>query len=219
MVHPDGRSEEPTLSDWVLAHYPALKGVGEPLVLSSGEKIERHGIVHRIDRETSGALVLCKDQETFLYVKSLFQERHVTKVYNAFVWGAFKEKEGIVDLPIGRSRKDFRRRSARRDAKGIMREAQTRYRVLEENGVFSYLELKPETGRTHQIRVHMSAIDHPLVCDRLYAPKRPCKLGFARAALHARSIAFSLENGEKVFAEAPLPADFEEGLSRLRRIA
>lgn len=219
MVHPDGRSAEPTLSDWVLAHYSALKGVGEPLVLSSGEKIERHGIVHRIDRETSGALVLCKDQETFLYVKSLFQERKVTKMYNAFVWGVFKEKEGIIDLPIGRSGKDFRRRSARRDAKGIMREALTRYKVIEGDGIFSYLELKPETGRTHQIRVHMSAIDHPLLCDRLYAPKRPCELGFARVALHARSISFSLENGEKISVEAPLPADFEEGLSRLRRIA
>jgi 23S rRNA pseudouridine1911/1915/1917 synthase len=221
-VHPDGRTEEYTLTDWVREHHPYMVGVGEPLKLQSGEMIDRPGIVHRIDRETSGVLLLAKTQEAHAVLKSQFQNRTIEKTYNCFVYGAPKDDEGEINRPIGRSKKDFRLWSAQRGAKGTMREAVTLWHVLERGDIggerYAYLEVKPKTGRTHQIRVHLKAINYPIVCDRLYAPKRPCALGFSRLALHARSIVFEASNGETHKIEAPLPADFEAALRQMAEL-
>lgn len=213
VVHPDGRTNEKTLVDWILNNRPEIKGVGEPLTLTNGKIIERPGIVHRIDRETSGVLVIAKNQKAFLHLKNQFKENTVSKKYNAFVYGEMKEEKGIIERPIGRSSKDFRLWSAGRGAKGKIREAQTEYIVLKKTPEWSFLEISPKTGRTHQIRVHLKAINHPIVCDKLYAPKQDCILGFERAALHAGSVAFRGMNGEELYFEAPLPEDFEKALT------
>lgn len=208
VVHADGKTREFSLAEWVLEKYPNMKGVGEPLTLSDGTVIDRPGIVHRLDRDTSGALVLARDQETFLFLKEQFQGRSIEKVYHAFVYGAIKENDGVIDRPIARSKKDFRLWSAQRGARGEHREAVTEYKVLKRRNDLTLVEVRPKTGRTHQIRVHLKAINHPVVCDKLYAPKRECVLGFGRVALHAKEIRFMLPGGKELRVEAPYPPDF-----------
>ncbi|AKM84014.1 TPA: RluA family pseudouridine synthase [Candidatus Campbellbacteria bacterium] len=212
VVHPDGKTTETTLVDWILKNYPEIEDVGEPLILSTGEIIKRPGIVHRLDRETSGILLIAKNQKTFLFLKEQFKERAIKKSYRAFVYGEMKMEEGIVDRPIGRSNKDFRMWSAQRGARGQMRTAVTEYNVLERGNGFSFVEANPKTGRTHQIRVHFKAINHPIVSDSLYAPKKEKGLGFERLALHSYSIEFSLPEGKKIKLEAELPPDFKKAL-------
>ena len=245
VVHDDGKvrpEKEKTLCDWVLENYPEMENVGEPMEIrvnshkvaktkkekaEKSEKseidnyitIKRPGIVHRLDRETSGVIVLAKTQETFDFLKEQFQERKVEKVYNAVIWGNIKTDEGFVDVPIGRSGKDFRQWSASRGARGQLRDAVTDYKVLarfEDAGErFSLLEVRPKTGRTHQIRVHMKYLNNPIICDSLYAENRPKVLGFNRTALHARQITIEIpEKGKKTF-EAPYPEDFVDLLAKL----
>lgn len=209
VVHSDGKRKEPTLTDWIEKNYPGSKGVGEPLTLSNSEVIERSGIVHRIDRETSGAMLIAKNQPAFLHLKTQFQNREINKIYHAFVWGEIKDDDGTINRPIGKSRKDFRQWSAQRGARGEMREAITHYKVIAKSGGFSFVEAIPKTGRTHQIRVHFKAINHPIVSDSLYAPKKDKALGFERLALHAYSIEFNSLDGKKNKVIAPHPEDFE----------
>lgn len=217
MVHSDGRTEGPFLSDWVLENYPKTKNVGEPARGVDGSPIARPGIVHRLDRETSGALIIAKTKEGHAHLKKQFQDRTMTKKYLAFSWGEMLEEFGTISRPIGRNNSDFRKWSAQRGARGEMRDAET-YWTRIKNGVqeiegrmekFTLLEVEPKTGRTHQIRVHLLAVHHPVVGDTLYAPKRPMALGFERTALHARSIEFTTVGGARIKIEAPLPKDFE----------
>lgn len=219
VVHPDGRTNEPTLADWILEKYPFIRGVGETIPLTKGGVIEKWGIVHRIDRDTSGVLLVAKTQESFFNLKSQFQARTIKKSYRAIAHGIFKEPVGTIDKPIGRSTSDFRRWSAEYGARGELREAVTDYKVLgcgvAEGNKLSYLEVNPHTGRTHQIRVHLKAVGHPILCDKLYAPKSPCVLGFDRTALHAFSIVFTGLDGAIHRVEAPIPEDFKRGLAEL----
>lgn len=223
VTHPDGKTDEPTLVDWLLEHYPDMAGVGEPLRLPDGVVIDRPGIVHRIDRETSGVLIIAKNQAAFKYLKAQFKNRQVEKTYHVFLRGVIKDEQGVIDRPIGKSRKDFRlrlaidpNRPAVRQARGTLREALTEYRVLARGNDSTYVEAHPKTGRTHQLRVHFKAINYPIVCDKLYAPKRGCILGFKRLALHASSLSLSVPNGKRLTVEAPLPADFEQALAQLK---
>jgi 23S rRNA pseudouridine1911/1915/1917 synthase len=222
VVHPDGKTEERTLCDWILAKYPELENIGEPIVLSHGGVIKRPGIVHRIDRETSGVLLIVKTQEAHAHLKKQFQDREIKKIYRAFVYGILKDDDGIINRPIGRSKSDFRKWTAQRGARGEMREAETWYSVIHRgetpDGTFTYVEANPKTGRTHQIRVHFKAIHFPVVCDSLYAPNHPRALGFERLALHAFSIEFMGLDGKKYKIEAPLPADFIEAEKRLAEV-
>lgn len=219
VVHPDGRTKEFTLADWILENYPSIRGVGETIPLTKGGVIEKWGIVHRIDRDTTGALLIAKTQSSFLNLKSQFQARTIKKTYRTITQGTFKEASGTINKPIGRSMSDFRKWSAEYGARGELREAVTDYHVLgigEVGGVkLSYLEVSPHTGRTHQIRVHLKAVGHPILCDKLYAPKSPCVLGFERIALHAFNIVFKGQNGAEHMVEAPIPADFKEALAEL----
>jgi 23S rRNA pseudouridine1911/1915/1917 synthase len=211
MAHPDGHSTDETVSDWFAARYPESRDVGEPLTLVNGEVIARPGIVHRLDRDTSGVMVLAKTPDAHAALKQAFQEHEAHKTYLAFVYGTFKEeKRGTIDFPIGRSRKDFRLRSAQRGAKGRMREALTRWEVLGETATHSFLKVEPLTGRTHQIRVHLKAVHHPIVCDPLYAPNHLCDLGFSRLGLHAYSLELPLPSGETRTFTAPFPPDLEK---------
>lgn len=221
VVHGDGRTNEPTLVDWVRAHYPkiAMEDVGESIHLTEGGEIKKPGIVHRIDRDTSGVLLIAKTHASFENLKAQFQARTIKKTYRAIVHGVFREPQGTINKPIGRSRSDFRKWSAEYGARGELREAVTEYRVLGVGEVdsvrLSYVEVFPRTGRTHQIRVHMKAVGHPLLCDALYAPKHPPALDLERVALHAFSISWRSLGGTEKHAEAPLPEDFRFALAGL----
>ncbi|MEK7613393.1 MAG: RluA family pseudouridine synthase [Patescibacteria group bacterium] len=216
-AHQDGFREEYTVSDWFVEHVPSAKDVGEPLVLKDGTSVPRHGVVHRLDKETSGVMILAKTQEAFLFLKTQFQDREVEKVYRAFLWGEIKVDGGVIDKPIGRSRGDFRTRSAEFGAKPPLREATTNFTVLARGGGFTYVEARPETGRMHQLRVHFKAHGNPIVCDKLYMPRRDCALGFSRLALHALSLSLTLPTGEKHTVEAPLPEDFRQAEEEIRK--
>lgn len=234
-VHPDARTKknEKTISGWVMENYPKLRNVGEKMEVEyEGKKIiiPRPGIVHRLDRETSGALLIAKNQKTFELLKEQFQNHKIKKVYHAFVYGFVSDPKaslvnsgrGVISAPIGRSPVDIRMWTAGRGAREPKREAVTEYIVLDRftdekiaksnslNHKFSYVEVYPKTGRTHQIRVHMRYINHPIVSDSLYALDKGKALGMERLALHAKSITFRLSNGDTVTVESPLPVDFKK---------
>ena len=214
-VHPDGRTKEITLVDWVMNTHPEMKNVGEPITLTSGAVIDRPGIVHRIDRETSGVLLLTKNQKAFNYFKTQFKDRLIHKEYHAFVYGIPPKEFGTINRPIGRSRTDFRMWSAQSRARGEMRDAVTYYEVMKVGTEASLIKVIPKTGRTHQIRVHFKAIHHPVVSDTLYAPNKPKLFGFTRVALHAQSLEFIDLKGKKVIIEAPYPADFQKAVTEI----
>lgn len=220
MVHADGYAEGETVADWFVQNYPESKGVGEEAILNHGKnvdvRIDRPGIVHRLDTETSGVLVLARTQQTFAFLKRQFHDRKTKKEYRAFVYGKMSEDHGSIDRPIGRSAKDFRLRSAQRGAKGALRPSHTDWELIAGNNEFSYLRAFPKTGRTHQIRVHLKAINHSVVCDKLYAPKSLIEntdnLGFDRLALHAHTLTINVpsptgDTKEMTF-EASLPPEF-----------
>ena len=218
-VHADGKSSEPTLADWILHTRPALAEVGERGRLPDGREFARPGIVHRLDRQTSGIMVIAKNQKAFEFLKNEFKNRRIKKTYLAFVYGKLPEAQGTITLPIGKSRKDFPLWSAEKDARGTLREAVTEYLTLASTPEYSFVEVSPKTGRTHQIRVHFKALRHPIVCDKLYAPTRPCALGFTRLALHALSLELVLPSGARVKIETELPADFELAKQMLVKMA
>ncbi len=221
-VHGEGGDPAGTLVEWFLDRVPEAKGVGEPRIGQDGKTVERSGVVHRLDRETSGVMILAKDQATFDYLKAQFQDRAVKKVYRALVYGAMKEKWGTIDRKIGRSVSDWRRRSAERGARGQLREAVTDWRCLKvgrhEGEEFSSLELVPKTGRTHQLRVHLKSISRPIVGDKLYAGSKPAgsnNLGLSRLALHALSLTIVLPDGQERTFTAPYPDELEEAENRI----
>ena len=196
MTHPDGKSTAETAADWFLQKYP------------------EGGYAHRLDRDTSGVLVFAKNPDALVFLKKVFHAREAKKVYLAFIYGVPKERKGVIDFDIGRSRKDFRLRSAQPKARGTLREAITRYEVVSDIGTHALLKVEPETGRTHQIRVHLKAIHHPIVCDKLYAPKHPCNLGFIRLGLHAYALDIPLSSDGRTNIVAPIPGDFLSALAR-----
>lgn len=217
----DGKNEL-TLTDWILKNYPELKNVGETQTLQNGQILKRPGIVHRLDKDTSGVIIVAKTKEAFEFLKKQFQDRKVEKIYNAIVWRNFspEKMKGIINKLIGRSNSDFRKWSAEGNPKGELREAITEYRVLNQNNNFAYLEVRPKTGRTHQIRVHLKSIGHPVICDKLYGCKKsptPIQiLNFNRLALHAVSIKLELPNGQSVKIESELPKEFENAKNLLK---
>ncbi len=223
LVHEDEETTATeTVAGWAVSYFPGLSGVGEPGRSPKGKELERSGVVHRLDRDTSGVLVLAKHQESYEWLKQQFQERLVKKEYRAFVYGRVHDRWGTIDRPIGRSAKDFRLRSAQKGAKGLLRSAVTDYErigVGEYAGEsFSYLKLIPKTGRTHQLRVHLKAIDRPIVGDALYAPsfvERSNNLGLERLALHAHVLELVLPSGESERFVAPVPQVFEEAAERI----
>ena len=230
-VHGDGKTDEYTIADWVLENYPEIKDVGEPFKLEAGslklKAIPRPGIVHRLDKDTSGVLLVAKNQETFLKLKNLFMSREMKKTYEAFTYGWPKEDRGIIDQPIARSRGDVRRYATGRGKRGEEREAVTEYETIYkigngnkekgsvEKGDYAFIRLFPKTGRTHQIRIHLKHINNPIIADPLYAPKREKALGFLRLALHAREISFNLDGEDYKFV-APYPEDFEKAINQTK---
>lgn len=222
LTHEDGKTDAPTVVEWFLEQAPQALGVGEVGFATDGTPLDRSGIVHRLDRETSGVLILAKNQEAYTHLKQQFHDRLVHKEYRAFVYGRIHDRFATINRPIGRSSKDSRLRSAMKGAKGTLREAITdleRIGVGEwEEETFSYVKLVPKTGRTHQLRVHLRAIDRPIVGDQLYAThilEKSTNLGLNRLALHAYILGLTLPNGREERFIAPVPQSFEEAAERI----
>ena len=215
IVHSDGRTAEPSVAEWVLAHYPALEQVGETWTSPQGVVVARPGIVHRLDRDTSGVMILAKTQEAYVFLKEQFQSRTTEKTYRAFVYGYPSQDSGTIEAEIVRIRAVPPRWGvARSGEEKKHRAAVTEWRALsraidpDTGQKVAYMEARPKTGRTHQIRVHFKHLGYPVVCDKLYASGRPCLLGFSRQALHAFSLSITLPSGARRTFEAPLPFDF-----------
>ncbi len=171
----------------------------------------RRGIVHRLDKDSSGLLLAAKDNRTHKALAEAFAERRIERIYDAVAHGCFAEKAGVVDAPIGRDKHDRQKMACTPDGKP----AKTYFRVLAELKGASYLQLRLESGRTHQIRVHMLYTGHPLVGDPVYAGKRP-RYGLSGQCLHARKLNFIHPvTGEELRLEAPLPDYFKKLLKQL----
>jgi 23S rRNA pseudouridine1911/1915/1917 synthase len=215
VVHPSPGNTTGTLVNALLAHCAQLSGIGG---------IERPGIVHRLDKDTSGAIVVAKDDLTHRGLARQFADRQVTKRYIAVVRGAMPEAEGVIDAAIGRHPVHRQKMSTH---SRVGREAVTEFRVLERFGLYTLVELRPRTGRTHQIRVHMAALGHPLLGDPTYGRSRKEPAGsplahqldwFRRQALHAWTLGFRHPvTDEPIECRAPWPDDLERLLAILRQ--
>ena len=206
VVHPGAGNHDGTLVNGLLAAFPDIAEVGEPV---------RPGIVHRLDAGSSGMLVVARTQAAADLLIEQFATHDATRVYIALVWGHPSAPHGVIDAPIGRSRRDPLRMAVVADG----RWARTEYRVLErydEPAELALLECRLETGRTHQIRVHLSSINHPLVGDPVYGQRRP-KLQVERPFLHAAELAFDHPtSGERVTFRSELAPDLATRLATLR---
>lgn len=203
VVHPAAGNWEHTLVNALLSHCPTLSGIGGK---------ERPGIVHRLDKETSGCLVVAKNDATHRELSKQFAARTLKKTYLALVAGRLKKQSGSIDAPIGRHPIHRQRMSIARLSRG--RSALTEYRVLRSGAEMSLVECALHSGRTHQIRVHLHHLGHPVLGDKLYGPK--LAKAFPRQMLHAWRLGFTHpRTREWREFEAPLPADFNEALKTL----
>lgn len=212
VVHPAAGHEEHTLVNALLHHCAGqLSGIGG---------VARPGIVHRIDKETSGCLVVAKTDEAHLALAAQFASRKVRKTYQAIVCGALPKDRGEIHAPIARH-PSHRKRMAVTEGEG--RDARTTYRVIERLRGSTFIEALLHTGRTHQIRVHFQFLGHPLVGDSVYGQRQNTRLtnltnyAARRQMLHARQLAFvHPRTGRELTFEAPMPEDFQDALARLR---
>lgn len=203
LVHaraPELKDQEPTVVDWLIKKYPAIKTVGDQPEL-------RPGLVHRLDKETSGVMIIAKNQETFEYLKRQFRDHLVQKEYVALVCGKLKPDYGKIDFAIGRAEKGGKMAARAKGQEG--REALTEFEVIERRKNTTLVKALPRTGRTHQIRVHFFAMGHPIVGDPLYQSKKYKKITSERMMLHAHRLTFiDMDGQEKTFI-APIPTDYE----------
>ena len=200
LTHPTPHRDEPTLITWLLEAYPEIKNVGEDPT--------RPGIVHRLDKDTGGLMIIAKTQKSFEHLKNLFSSREIHKKYLALVWGNIKNDTGIIDKPIGLAR-GIAKRTTHTTKK--TREAITEYKVRTRypHANMTLIELSPKTGRTHQLRVHMASIGNPIVGDKLYGRKN-AKLPFKLQ--YQFLFAYSLEIPKKskpLHFEIKLPPELE----------
>jgi 23S rRNA pseudouridine1911/1915/1917 synthase len=205
---------QPALTDWVGANYPNLKEVGEPFI-ASGSPVPRWGILHRLDKDTSGLILIAKDQATFDFLKSQFQARTVHKHYYALVHGKPKEPTGIIDAPLGRI---GMKRTTKTEGKKLIdsKEAVTEYRTIREFENFTLLDVSPKTGRTHQIRVHLKDIGCPVAGDIVYAPKGWHAPGLDRLFLHAYKLELKTPDDKALVLECDLPPELQKFLDMLK---
>lgn len=214
LVHPTDKNEPDTLVAWLLAHVPQIASVGDDS--------RRPGIVHRLDRDVSGLMVVAKTAPAFAHLKQQFQDRSIGKEYTAVAYGHFTHPDGVIKLPIGRSREG--KFVAHPTVEGVAyahddREATTRYRVVRTVGRHSLLTVTIDTGRTHQIRAHLSAIGHPIVGDELYRPRKAFLRFFSRRVkvddtlgrpfLHASALTFTAPAGTPLAFTSPLPPSLQ----------
>ncbi len=213
--------QSPSVAEWLVKNYPEVKKVGDDLE-------ERPGIVHRLDKDTSGVLLICRSQAAFDYFKKQFQERKIKKTYLALVHGLPKEKSGEINKPLGLKPNTTRRTIHTSRAK-MVKEAITRYRLRQiywgptPIDKYALLEVEPLTGRTHQIRVHLASIGHPVVGDKLYTPKSRVNgqwsnVAAGRMFLHAESLEFTTADGRRLKIAADLPIELNEVLAALELV-
>lgn len=204
VVHPAAGNEDRTLVNALLYHVHDLSGIG-------GEM--RPGIVHRLDKDTSGLILIAKNDRAHALLSDQFKERSMEKHYRAVAFGSFREDEGLINAPIARHPVDRKKMAIVPDGKP----SQTEWKILERLKGAAYLDVHLLTGRTHQIRVHMHSIGHPLLGDRIYAPNIKTSVHIPRLMLHAYSLSFTHPTtGERVQMTAPLPEKFEVTLEKLR---
>jgi len=201
VVHGAENLKHETLADWLIKNYPEVKSVGDDPNL-------RPGIVHRLDKDTSGVLVVARNQKTFEFLKKQFKDRTVKKTYVALVKGEVKNKKGKINTPVKLFTKS--------------RDAATEYKVIKkilsasDRQDYTLLEVYPKTGRTHQIRIHLKSIKHPIVCEKLYTKKLNCPFGLTRHFLHAKAIELTSPDGARIKLETGLPDDLRLVLRKLK---
>ena len=218
IAHPDDRQDEYTVADWMKERYTTVANIGDE---------GREGIVHRLDRNTTGVLVLAKDAIAFTTFKKQFRDHTTRKVYRAIVEGHVRDEMGMISLPIARAKSDFRKRTVvdmfSQDMRGEEREAITRYKVIARSTAatgkqYTYVEVYPLTGRTHQIRAHFRGIRHPIIGDELYGSLQGKEVA-PRSMLHALSITINIpeenEGVKQYTISAPVPADMLQTLREL----
>ena len=203
VVHPANGNPDGTLVNAIMAICKdGLSGIGGEL---------RPGIVHRLDKDTSGLLIVAKNDKAHRIMSEQIKNRKVRKIYIALVKGVVAENEATINMPIGRSTKDRKKMAVRKDGK----EAVTHFKVLKRYQNYTLLEVKIDTGRTHQIRVHMAEIGHPVVGDMVYSSGKN-EFGVEGQMLHAKSLDFKHPiTGKQMHLEAPLPQYFQEVLLKL----
>jgi 23S rRNA pseudouridine1911/1915/1917 synthase len=202
VVHPAPGHEKETLVNALLFHCRDLSGIGG---------VRRPGIVHRLDKDTSGAIIVAKNDLAHLKLAEQLKARQVKRLYLTVVKGKMRNETGTITAPIGRHKKDRKRMAVRIDG----REATTHYRVLAYLGDYTLLETKLDTGRTHQIRVHLAYLGHPVAGDPVYGRNR--ELPITGQALHARLIGFyHPRTGSYMEIKAPIPGDFRRLLKFLK---
>jgi len=203
VVHPGAGTSKHTLVNALLYFYPSLREVGEK---------ERPGIVHRLDKETSGVMVVAKTHLAYEELQRQFKAREVEKLYIGLVWGKIPEKEGQITWAVGRHEKKRQKISIRTKKP---KAAETHFTVKQEWSEFSLLEIKPLTGRTHQIRVHFAALGHPIIGDNRYGRKKTSPQ-ISRLFLHAFQLAFKHPSSkERVEFSSPLPQELSKFLENL----
>ncbi len=208
LVHATETSNEPTLVDALIAYDPGIAKVGD--------KKERAGLVHRLDKGTSGVIIAAKNQTAFDYLKSQFKNRATEKNYLALVVGVMEKDADTVRFPIGRSKSSGRMAARPESQEG--KKAVTHYDVLEHFPHHTLLRVKIDTGRTHQIRAHMYALGHPVVGDTLYRQKGKTPMPIGRLFLHAKELKITLPSGERVTFTAPIPKELEKILEEIPKI-
>ncbi len=206
LVHPTLASKEPTLMDAVVKYDKKIKGVG-------GDP-KRSGIVHRLDREASGVIIVARTEAAHQHLKEQFKQRLTDKHYVVLALGKVTEQHGTINFPIARS--STRSRMAARPLSQEGKEAITHYEVVQRFTTSTLLDVKIETGRTHQIRAHFFALGHPVAGDKLYMRRDIKPLKTPRLFLHAKALAVTLPDGERQTFEAPLPSELNSVLENLK---
>ena len=205
VVHPGNGNPNGTLANAILELCKdSLSGIGGEI---------RPGIVHRLDKDTSGLIIVAKNDKAHIVISESIKNRQVKKTYIALVRGIVREKEATIKMPIGRSEKDRKKMAIKRNGK----EAITHFKVLERFNGYTLLEVKLETGRTHQIRVHLSEIGHPIVGDEVYSNGKN-QFGIKGQLLHAQRLEFEHPiTKQKLCLEAPIPEEFHKVILNLRK--
>ena len=212
VVYSGKEANKKSLIDYLLMIRPNLKKVG---------KAPRYGIVHRLDKDTSGLLLIAKSNQSLTFLQNEFKERKVEKKYVALVVGTIKEKFGTIETLIGRSKKDRRKQKTylpNEPGPTGKREARTYYKIIRNFKDYTLIEAIPKTGRKHQIRVHLAYILHPIAGDKVYGFKnQPCPNGLKRQFLHSGYLKIELIDGQTKEFISPLPKDLDIIINKLKK--